>query len=265
MTVLVASDLDRTLIYSAAARELGADDEPATCVEVHDGKPISFMTKTAAAELADLAAGTTVVPVTTRILEQYERVRIPALAVQYAVVANGGVLLVDGRLDRRWSRVVARNLALSAPLRDVWTHVAAACDPAFTVKLRNAGGLFCYAVVRPHEVPAGFVADLAAWAAERGWRTSMQGRKLYWVPDRLRKSAAVAEVAARTGADTVIAAGDSLLDIDLLLSADRSIRPRHGELEEQGWTAPGVEVTAATGIAAGTEIVRWFARAAGIS
>ena len=55
--------------------------------------------------------------------------------------------------------------------------------PEFTVKLRNASDLFCYAVVHPSRVPDGFVDDLTAWAAERGWRTSMQGRKLYWVPD----------------------------------------------------------------------------------
>src|SRR5581483_2084983 len=95
--------------------------------------------------------------------------------------------------------------------------------------------------------------------AERGWRTSLQGRKLYWVPERLTKSAAVAEVAKRSGCERVLAAGDSLLDVDLLLAAERGIHPRHGELHEQGWSAPNVVSTEASGIAAGEEIVRWFA------
>ena len=73
------------------------------------------------------------------------------------------------------------------------------CRPEFTVKLRNAAGLFCYAVVHPHRLPTGFVEDVSGWAAERGWRTSLQGRKLYWVPDRLTKSSAVAEVATARG------------------------------------------------------------------
>jgi hypothetical protein len=30
-------------------------------------------------------------------------------------------------------------------------------------------------------------------------------------------------------------------------------------LHEQGWSAPSVDTTAASGIAAGEEIVRWFA------
>jgi hypothetical protein len=262
MSVLVASDLDRTLIYSAAARALGIDDEPVVCVEVHAGEPTSFIPGAAAAELAELAACATFVPVTTRTREQYERVEIPALAVRYAVVANGGMLLVDGTPDAQWKRTVARELARSAPLREIWAHVAAACDPAFTVKLRNAADLFCYAVVRPAQLPAGFVAELAGWAAARGWRTSLQGRKLYWVPDGLRKGVAVAEVASRVGADLLLAAGDSLLDEDLLLAADRAIRPRHGELHEQNWTASNVVVTSAAGIAAATEIARWFSAGA---
>src|SRR5206468_11420132 len=74
-------------------------------------------------------------------------------------------------------------------------------------------------------------------AEERGWQLSMQGRKLYWVPRSLRKSAAVAEVARRTEADTVAAAGDSLLDIDLLEHADIGIAARHGELRSEEHTS----------------------------
>ncbi|MFI0487239.1 hypothetical protein [Actinomadura sp. 9N215] len=72
--------------------------------------------------------------------------------------------------------------------------------------------------------------DLTAWCTERGWRTSLQGRKVYCLPAGLTKAAAAAEIARRTGASTTLAAGDSLLDIDLLEAADPSIRPAHGEL-----------------------------------
>jgi hypothetical protein len=114
-------------------------------------------------------------------------------------------------------------------------------------------------VVRPKHLPSGFVDDIAAWAAERQWRTSLQGRKLYWVPESLTKSAAVLEVAQRMHADRVLAAGDSLLDVDMLLAADRGIHPRHGELWEQGWSAPTVSCTDSAGVLAGEQIVRWFA------
>lgn len=263
MTALVATDLDRTLIYSRKARELGADHGPAVCVEVYDGAQASFMTAAAAQSFAALSQRAVVVPVTTRVIEQYRRVRLPGPPARFAIVANGGTLLVDGVADRDWQREVRRRLAMSVPLDEVWTHVGTVCRPEFTDKLRNAAGMFCYAVVRPAALPSGFVAELSEWAAARGWRTSLQGRKLYWVPEQLRKSAAVREVADRVGASLVLAAGDSLLDIDLLLAADRGIHPRHGELHDQGWSAPTVTRTAASGIAAGAEIVTWFGVHAG--
>lgn len=259
MPVLAASDLDRTLIYSKKARAaLGADSRSAVCVEVHDGKQASFVSGAAAAGLERLAAEAVLVPVTTRIVEQYRRVRLPGPPPAYAIAANGGVLLLDGEPDRAWGKQIAQELAESRPLDEVWEHVGHVCSPEFTEKVRNANGLFCYAVVHPHRLPEGFVADVTGWAAERGWRTSLQGHKLYWVPDRLTKSAAVLEVARRAEYDSIVAAGDSLLDVDLLLAADAGIHPRHGELFDQGWSAPNVTTTAASGIGAGEEIVSWF-------
>ncbi|MEV4443491.1 HAD family hydrolase, partial [Streptomyces sp. NPDC049577] len=58
MTTLIASDLDRTLVYSTAALALSTPDSEAPrllCVELYERKPLSYMTETAAAELAELA------------------------------------------------------------------------------------------------------------------------------------------------------------------------------------------------------------------
>lgn len=259
MRVLVSSDLDRTLIYSTKAVRQRVDKTPVVCVEVHDGRPVSFMTAVAAQGLGGLAAASTLVPVTTRVPEQFERVTLPGPAPRYAIAANGGLLYVDGALNRAWSADVARALAGAFPLAAVWEHAGRICRPEWTTKLRDAAGLFCYAVVRPERLPTGFLDDAGRWAADRGWRISLQGRKLYWVPEALTKSAAVAEVARRIDAELVLAAGDSSLDIDLLLGADLGIHPRHGELHETGWSAPNVTQTAAVGVCAGEEIVGWFA------
>ena len=100
--------------------------------------------------------------------------------------------------------------------------------------------------------------ELAVWAEDRGWTVSLQGRKIYAVPKPLTKSAAVREVARRTGADLTLAAGDSLLDADLLLAADRGWRPGHGELADAGWTAPPITALPERGVAAGERILREF-------
>lgn len=267
MTVLVATDLDRTLIYSRGALALTPDAEAQlelTCVERYEDRDSSFMTVTASDLLVRLCGIAEVVPVTTRIPEQLRRVTLPGPSPRFAVAANGGVLIVDGVVDDPWCRAVERRLTLVAPLAEIWSHLLVVCDPAWTVKLRNADDLFCYVVVRRSAVPADFMTELTAWASARGWSTSLQGGKLYLVPRSLTKSAAVGEIARRIGADVVLAAGDSLLDIDLLESADRGIHPAHGEIADSGWTAPEVVSTGSVGIRAGEDICRWFSEQAAV-
>ncbi|WP_277834429.1 HAD family hydrolase [Speluncibacter jeojiensis] len=263
MTVrtLVASDLDQTLIYSRrSARLPEAELSDLTCVEIYDGAPQSFMTPAAARMLAALPGSALFVPVTTRTVEQLRRVRLPrpGAAPHHAIAANGGVLLVDGVPDGQWSAQVASALGASAPLDLVATHVEAVCRPDWARSVRRAGGLFCYAVIDRATLPDRFVDDESAWADGHGWRVSLQGRKIYWVPRSLTKSAAVREVARRTGARSVLAAGDSLLDLDLLECADLAIRPAHGELHDSGWSASHARCTERAGARAGEEIVRWF-------
>ena len=92
MTV-VCVDLDRTIIYSAAALDLRMPDTEAPrllCVEVYRGVPLSFLTEAAADTLRALHEVATVVPTTTRTPEQLARVRLPGPPARYAIAANGG-------------------------------------------------------------------------------------------------------------------------------------------------------------------------------
>jgi len=128
--------------------------------------------------------------------------------------------------------------------------------------VRDAEGLFRYVVLDRARVPSTWVEDLAGWCAEHGWRTSLQGRKLYCLPVGLTKAAGAREVARRLGSGTLLAAGDSLLDADLLDAADAAVRPAHGELADRGFTRDHVAVTASGGAAAGEEIAGWLLAAA---
>jgi phosphoserine phosphatase len=257
---LCATDLDRTLIYSRGALEAHGDTKrELVAVERHEHQDASWMTARAAAAFERLTWQSVLVPVTTRTPEQWHRVRLPGAPPPYVVTANGGVLLVNDRIDQGWAAAVTAELKRVAPLDEIWAHASQVCRPEWTVKLRNARGMFCYAVLHRKRVPAGFVAEAAGWAEQRGWQLSLQGRKLYWVPRSLTKSAAVAEVARRTECELVVAAGDSLLDADLLEAADRGIAARHGELVASGWTRSTVATTEQSGVRAGAEIVDWLA------
>jgi hypothetical protein len=260
MTV-VCLDLDRTVIYSAAALGLRVPDADAPrllCVEVYGGVPLSFLTEPGAATLQALHALATVVPTTTRTPEQLARVHLPGPPARFAIASNGGHLLVDGVPDPSWAAVVRARLAGCAPLAEVERHLHGRSG-TFVRNLRTASDLFAYAVVDRAALPPAWVDELAAWCAPRGWAVSLQGRKVYAVPRPLTKSAAAAEVHARCGAGgPLLAAGDSLLDAELLAAADAAIRPAHGELADTGFTLDHLAVTTTTGVRAGEELLGWL-------
>lgn len=266
MRLLVASDLDRTLVCSAAALGLDAagvadEDAPALCVaEVHRGAPLSFLTARAAGHLREVVArGAALVPVTTRTRAQYARVHLPGVTPRHAVTTNGAHLLVDGEADPEWTAAVHERLSTAgAPLAEVDAHLAVLARAPFVLRHLRAEDAFAYLVVARDALPAGWLDDLAGWCATRGWSVSLQGRKVYAVPAALTKSAAVAEVARRTGAGRVVAGGDSLLDAELLEAADAAVRPAHGELHATGWTRPSVAVTARSGVLGAEDVAAWY-------
>ncbi|CAO5249259.1 HAD family hydrolase [Frankia sp. AgKG'84/4] len=253
---LAALDLDKTLIFSARSARLPADAAAHELVEVErlDGAPLSFATARELALLAELDRAAVVVPVTTRTLAQYRRVDL-RIRPRYAIAANGGHLLVDGEPDPAWAAAVTAEVgAACAPLAGMLALAERFAAGGWARVVRAADDLFVYLVAhsRP-DIPdlTGFAADALAG----GWEVSAQGRKVYLVPSVLTKQRAVDEVARRAGTGLALAAGDSVLDIPMLLAADAAVRPAHGELHELGWTAPRVTVTAAAGALAGEELV----------
>ncbi len=269
MTPLVATDLDRTLIYSAAAAEVGSEPDDYACatthrcVEIYQGRRQSFMSHRAVELLVELDHTATVVPVTTRSVAQFRRVELP-LPIdrsrrRFAVAANGGEILVDGVPDPTWRAEVERLLAAEcAPVSIVHDRLAADSEPRWLRSLRIADGLFCYVVVELSALPEDLVPRWREWARPLGWDVSRQGRKIYVTPDPLTKSAAVAAVRERycpSPSGELFAAGDGVLDWPLLTVADRAIRPRHGELQELSWHHPTLSVTSASGISAAEEIL----------
>lgn len=258
---LVACDLDQTLIYSRSAFRVpeGVPLPDLVTVEFLDGEPLSYVTQRAAAGLRALAAAATFVPVTTRTLEQYRRVRLGTRS-QYAIAANGAHLISGGEPDRSWAaRVTARLEASGRPLEEIREIAVRLADSGSWVRtVRDADGFFVYLVAHHRDlIPdlSGLAADLAG----RGWTLSIQGRKVYLVPAALTKEAALAEVQARTGVSRVVAAGDSLLDRGMLTRADIAVRPCHGELHEQGFSPAGMRVSTYPGVLGGDEIVALIA------
>lgn len=267
MTLLVASDLDQTLIYSPSAAARGPD-RPHRVVEVLDGQVISLMSHRTESGLRELDRLAVFVPTTTRTRKQYERLDLPTHP-RYAVVASGGGVLVDGRPDLDWATSVASRLkSVSSPvaaLREVFDGYS---GREWLLRLRDADDVFLVAAVDADLLSADELAHVASACDGHGWRALHQGRKLYVLPHALDKAAAVAHVAERVAADTgspvdLLAAGDTLLDWPMLCAAERAWVPAGSELARLGRSAPHVRRTAEAGLAAGEEIVAaWLTHAA---
>ena len=261
--VLIVSDLDRTLIYSASALQLPYTDEEAptlVCVEILDGRPHSFLTLDASRRLTAIASAATFVPTTTRTMAQYKRVHFPGVSPTYAITSNGGNILIDGQPDLQWHRSTASAIAdCDVDLVGVRAELKRRTQGDWALKRRVGDDLFCYAVVEPTTMPDDFIESWTAWCADRGWRVSVQGRKIYAIPNPLTKERAMLAVARRVGVDRVVAAGDGALDAGFLASADAGIRPPHGELAALGWQHPGVEISERPGVLAADDITSWFA------
>jgi len=261
---LFASDLDRTLIYSARAFWLTMPDVEAPRIvvsEVYQGAPLSYMTRAAERLLLDLTASSSFVPVTTRTVAQYSRVRLPGPVPHFAVTTNGGTILVDGAADAAWSSLLTARLdETAAPLPEVRSMLEDPSAATWILRVHTAEDLFVYAIIDRDAMPAEWIAGLHERCLAAGWTVSVQGRKLYCVPQPVNKSSAVAEVRRRLGDPTVLAAGDSLLDARMLEEADIAFRPAHGELHEAEFAGENLTVTTAAGILAGEELLERVTR-----
>lgn len=262
---VIATDLDRTMIYSRGAAGPSFPDAELVCVEYYDGGPLSYMSRRAVAGLRDLAQRVAVVPTTTRTIEQFQRIDLPGAPWRYAITSNGGNILCDGVPDRAWrASIDAATRSGGAELTEVTARLQTLIGD-WVAKFRIADDLFCYLVVHPDAVPPGFLQEWGEWCADRGWGVSQQGRKIYMMPAAVCKSFAIAEVRSRLLAQgqidseaITLAAGDGGLDAEMLRYADRGVRPRHGELELLGWSHDTVTVTPSSGITATEEILGWF-------
>lgn len=258
---LVALDLDRTVIYSASAVALS---EPAVAVEdlrvveVHRGVPSAWMTHRSWALLGDLMQRARVVPVTTRDLEQYGRVTLPVVP-EVALCANGAVRLLHGRVDDGWARPSApAGRPPTAPLAAAFALLQEVAREPWVSRTATVADAFCYlAATDRTAISAPWTTELAARCEPLGWSVSVQGRKVYLLPAGLTKAAAVEALRLSAG-EPLLAAGDSLLDAELLERADAAIRPAHGELHDRDWHRPGLAVTSAPGVHAGEEILAWL-------
>jgi hypothetical protein len=258
-SVAITADLDQTLIFSPRASARLGGGLPCNPVEHIDGVVISEIAQTVSEHIDLLPPRVFLIPATTRTVDQLNRLQLP-FAYQYAIAANGGVVLVDGFPDSSWDAEVQRRVTAAAPLNAAHALLTQRADRPWLLRSYRAAELFCYAIVDPTELDANELPELDEACAQIGWRARPQGRKLYLLPNGLAKEAAVTflleKLCAQSGQrPRHFAAGDAEVDRAMLGIADIGWVPAGSPLALAGDLPPQVRVTDAGGHSGAAQIV----------
>ncbi|KAA0948521.1 haloacid dehalogenase [Sporosarcina sp. ANT_H38] len=252
--MMFASDLDGTLVYSHRRLAEETLNVSIRNVEVFNGREISFMTEKAIALLRDLSNEMMFVPVTTRTVEQYNRISLfrEEIRPTYVITSNGGVVHKNGKVDMHWQDYIRTKINRSvASVKDVKRRIEEIAGASQLESIRVVDEFFVYLIIKPPLSPERF-KDYTRLAAEIGWVFSVQGRKVYFIPSFINKWDAVDYVSKKEGKKTVYTAGDSNLDVCLIQQAEFGLIPRHGEAAVN---FGHLGLTQKTGILASEEII----------
>lgn len=217
--IFFCSDLDNTLIYSYK-HDIGDQKVP---VEIMDEKELSYMTVKSHELLKKVALQKVIIPVTTRSLKQYRRINFGSeIPIKYALAANGGILLKDGRIEKEWFEETRRIVKPSADELEKGIEVLRQ-DPNLIAEIRKVDELFIFTKSNDSERTVErlkTVLDLDKVFIDR------IGVKVYIFPVMLNKGDSLLRLKRFIGGcHTFIAAGDSYFDVPMLLCADIGLCP----------------------------------------
>ncbi|MGN1340024.1 MAG: hypothetical protein ACI4WS_07000 [Oscillospiraceae bacterium] len=245
---LIFTDLDGTLIFSARKKQPGD-----IICEYKDGEEISCITARQAELLPRLSG---VIPVTTRSIEQYRRICFPeGFSPEYALVDNGGTLLVNGIPDREWTENSMR-------IADECSQELSRCrralqnDPDRSFEIRLVDGMFLFT---KSDSPAQSLERLRIAAGERV-NCFAVGAKLYAIPAEINKGGAAMRLKARIAPESLlICAGDSQMDMPLLRLSDIPVLP-----EDMAWNSGSAEMAVFPRERFPERVTEYFGRICGV-
>ncbi|WP_040208528.1 HAD family hydrolase [Neobacillus jeddahensis] len=262
--MIFASDLDRTLMYSARAiTDLGMPiSSKLKPVEEKDGKWVSFMTETSFIKLKEISHQGIFVPVTTRTTAQFNRFVIfkQEIPIKYAVTSNGATILYQGIPLKEWSNYIQERRQMETVSQIELLNVLKKEGFDLDGEKNQAENLFFYYILNclPTVTEKEAIDELAL---KNGWRVSLQGRKLYFIPKAISKGSALEYICKLEGINAIAGAGDSILDWDFLKNCQYRFVPNHGELANLLAPVPGTTnyfLTKSSGLLAGEEILQQF-------
>lgn len=216
--IIFNTDLDNTMIFSYK-HNIG---DIKRNVEIYENREISFITQKTYELLQKVIKETVFVPTTTRTIEQYKRIDLGIGVPKYALVCNGGVLLIDGEVDKKWYnnslQLVKNAVGEMEKAMDVLN-----VDERRIMEVRYIEKLFVFTKCND---PEKVVSELRFILDESIVDVFNNGLKIYIVPKKLSKGHAVVRFREYLNGRFIIAAGDSEFDISMFKEANVAIAPK---------------------------------------
>lgn len=213
---LLCLDLDNTLIYSYK-RDIG--DEK-VLVEKKEEKNLSFMTSYSYNALEMFSKKLFFVPVTTRSLEQYLRINFGSnIPIKYALVANGGILIQDGKIDENWydySKNISKNIV--DEIKSISKYLEKREEIYFEVRLVD--GLFLFTKSNNPKLTLDY---LKSHFNTDEFYIDNNKEKIYIFPSVLNKGYALKRLREYINIEHIISGGDSEFDLYMKDFSDLSI------------------------------------------
>lgn len=225
--ILFHSDLDNTLIYSHR-HDIGPDK---ICIEMYQNRELSFISKEAMEILRRIQPSLVFVPTTTRTIEQYHRIHFQMEIPKYALVCNGGILLVDGHVDDRWHRQSINLISRARKELEASIELLKRDENRY-FEIRYIEKLFIFTKSKE---PQKTIKNLRSSLDSNQVDVLCNKEKIYVIPKELRKGNGAIRLKELLHPEKVIAAGDSLFDISMLRASDLGLCP-YGLMTDKGKT-----------------------------
>lgn len=235
MKVLYATDMDRTMVFSHRFIEEYPPVSSYEVAETHNGKIISYISSPVKKRLNKINSkdGLYVVPVTTRSIDEFNRINL-GLNPKYAIVSNGGTILKNGEPLEDWEEYIKSNSCMEDLMKcmldldelDSVDRATKVIDGKYLFNKTNNGVLFDSEV---------------ALLAEKypNLQFTRQRAKIYVIPKSFSKAIALRWLQHKLECDKLVASGDSELDLPMLAIADYAVIPEHGDLISLGFVTEG--------------------------
>ena len=236
MKVIYATDLDRTLIFSKRfINENCINDRKYTLVETIDTKEISYMSNKVIEALLSLNTNNNVmiVPVTTRSIEEYNRIKLP-INPEYTILSCGGTILKNGETIKEYEEYINSNIK-----RIEMMSLAMDLEDLKSVN-RDSKFIDNKYVFTKTDNPEYFDLEIEALNYKYpNFIITRQKFKVYAVPSCFNKGVALRWLQNYLGINKIVASGDSELDLPMLAIANYAVIPDHGELIKNGYVKDG--------------------------